>query len=306
LNAFCEVFNVISENQTGFRKGHSTLDHVFVLKSLFDMLKYQKKKLYCAFIDYEKAFDRIWRDGMWYKLTKYGISGKILEVVKNMYKGIKSCVLGNNGERSDFFESHIGLRQGENLSPILFALYINDLEQFLVQEGNVGVRVISPGIENYLKLFVLMYADDTVLLSESAVGLQKGLASLEVYCNRWNLKVNIQKTKIVVFGSRQGQANYIFTYNGIKLEIVQCYKYLGVLFNGNGNFAKSKELQKSQAERAMFCLLNRCRKLDLSIDVQLDLFDRIVAPILLYGSEIWGYEMYIHWKLYILNFVNMY
>ena len=99
-----------------------SIDHVFALKSLFDIFNYQKKKLFCAFVDYEKAFDKIWRDGLWYKLVMHGIKGKVLDVIKNMYKSIKSCVLDSRKVQSQHFESHIGLRQGENLSPILFAL----------------------------------------------------------------------------------------------------------------------------------------------------------------------------------------
>ena len=79
-------------------------------------------------------------------------------------------------------------------------------------------------------------------------------------------------------------------YNNSALETVQGFKYLGIFFSENGNFSHCKELQKQQAERAMFCLLNKCKKLDLPIDVQIDLFDKIVVPILLYGCEIWRYE----------------
>ena len=86
--------------------------------------------LYVAFIDYAKAFDTIWRDGLWYKLVKEGIGGKFLNILKSMYEKSKSCVF-INGERSQFFSSFAGVRQGEILSPLLFAFYINDLEEFL-------------------------------------------------------------------------------------------------------------------------------------------------------------------------------
>ena len=63
---------------------------------------------------------------MWYKLIKHGINGKVLAVIKNMYEQARSCVRAN-GENSEFFNSYKGVRQGENLSPILFSLYLNDL-----------------------------------------------------------------------------------------------------------------------------------------------------------------------------------
>ena len=84
--------------------------------------------------------------------------------------------------------------------------------------------------------------------------------------------------------------DYFFTYDGDILEIVDSYRYLGILFSANGNFHKRKVNLKEQAERAMFALLNKCNTLDSPIDVQLDLFDKTILPIMIYGCEVWGYE----------------
>ena len=87
-----------------------------------------------------------------------------------MYKGIKSCVTVT-GLTSDMFPCTVGVRQGENLSPFLFALYLNDLEEFLSTYDVEGLTSLSYQLENkcnlYLRLFVLLYADDSILLSES-------------------------------------------------------------------------------------------------------------------------------------------
>ena len=103
--------------------------------------------LYVAFIDYAKAFDTIWRDGLWYKLVKEGIGGKFLIIIKNMYQKSKSCV-PVNGEKSQFFSSFAGVRQGEILSPLLFAFYINDLENFLLNKKNKPTQKF---IQNFRK-----------------------------------------------------------------------------------------------------------------------------------------------------------
>ena len=87
-----------------------------------------------------------------------GINGKCFQYIQNMYKGIKS-MLKINGMSSEFFNCNIGVRQGENLSPFLFSLYINDLEEFLLNKNVVGIHSISNAIENellvYFKLLVL-------------------------------------------------------------------------------------------------------------------------------------------------------
>ena len=85
------------------------------------------------------------------KLVSQGIkhASKLLSAIKNIYSNIKSCIIVN-GRRSPYFSSMMGVRQGENLSPLLFSLYVNDLEQFLSNKGNTGISV-EDGIEQYLK-----------------------------------------------------------------------------------------------------------------------------------------------------------
>ena len=121
LKVFCDDHDIINENQAGFRAGYSTIDHVFSLKVLIDLFFSGKQKLFCAFVDYAKAFDTIWRDGLWYKLNKCGIckASKLYRIIFNMYQGIKSCIFSGN-MKSEYFVSYAGVRQGENLSPMLF------------------------------------------------------------------------------------------------------------------------------------------------------------------------------------------
>ena len=108
----------------------------------------------------------MWRVGLWSKLLANNIKGKFFRIVYNMYQGIKSCV-SFNGDQSEFFQSFRGVRQGENLSPVLFALFLNDLESFLSSHNCSGIDIefASDDVYCYLKLFVLLYADDTVILT---------------------------------------------------------------------------------------------------------------------------------------------
>ncbi len=177
-----------------------------MLHNLIDIYLSKKKKLYCAFVDYKKAFDLINRSALWSKMISNGINGKVIKVVYNMYYNAKSCVK-LNGQTSDLFNCNIGVRQGENLSPLLFAIYLNDLELFLSKHYK-GLEDIKNDINNYLsdddveiflRLYILLYADDTILLAENPEDLQKGLNALNNYCTNWDLSVNASKTKIVIF-----------------------------------------------------------------------------------------------------------
>ena len=98
--------------------------------------------------------------------------------------------------RQIFFRCNVWVRQGENLSPFLFSIYIPDLEEFLLDNNVVGLQSITSTIENellniYFKLLVLFYADDTVIVAESADELQHALSEFQTYCSYWKLRVNV-------------------------------------------------------------------------------------------------------------------
>ena len=121
-----------------------------------------------------KAFDTVWRDGLWYKLLMCNIKGKMYNVILNPYNNIKSRILYNDSV-SNFFPCLNGVSQGEHLYSFLFALYLIDLDTFLTSKNAQGVKSISEDFENDLqidvKLFTILYADDTVLLGESVTQL---------------------------------------------------------------------------------------------------------------------------------------
>lgn len=116
LNKFADEVELISGAQAGFRSGFSTVDNIFVLHSLIAMYFSFGKKLFCSFVDFKSAFDTVWRLGLWQKLQKSNIQGKIFKVIYNMYQNIKTCI--RKGEEcSVFFNSEVGVKQGENMSP---------------------------------------------------------------------------------------------------------------------------------------------------------------------------------------------
>ena len=303
LNTFSEKINLILDNQAGFRKNYSPLDHIFSLYTLIETSKYMRKKLYCTFIDFEKAFDRVWRLGLYNKILFSHIDGKCFNVIVSMYNGIKSNIV-LNGKCSDYFSCNIGVRQGENLSPFLFSIFLNDLETFLTSHNAQGLHTMCNKVEQdfgiYLRLFVLLYADDTILLSESPEDMQQQLNIFNDYCKLWNLKVNVNKTKIVIFGRGRQLPNTHFYFNDTHVEVVDEFKYLGVVFSKNNSFKENIKQLYDKAVRAMYGVLSKCRKHNLSIDCKLDLFDKIVKPIVLYGCEIWGFSnCYLIEKLHL-------
>ena len=243
----------------------------------------EKGRLYCAFIDFKKAFDSVYLNGLWFKLYKLGINGKLLAIIRDMYNNVKTCVRNCNS-LSDFFECAVGLKQGEVISPLLFSLFIEDLELFLQGDLSSGLCLDD------ITFILMLFADDMVILGKDANDLQKSLDLLDVYCSRWGLQVNTDKTKIVVFRKRGGlRDNEAWTYKGSRLEVVNEFNYLGTVFKYTGSFAVNQETLVGKGLKALNCLLYNTKKYSLSPKVMCQLFDAFVGSVLNYSCEIWGF-----------------
>ena len=143
-----------------------------------------------------------------------------------MYRITKSYIRCN-GLNSTTFTYSKGIKQGCVLSCLLFALYLNDLEDVIRRESSKGIDVEDEELSVLLKLFTLLYADDTVIFSNTERGLQQSLNIFEKYCNTWKLKINTEKSEILVFGRDRKKVS--FKIGGNNIERVKSFKYLGWL-----------------------------------------------------------------------------
>ena len=112
---------ISTDAQFGFKSGHSTIDAIFILQNLIKKRLKNKKRLYCAYIVLQRAFDSVYRNALWYKLIKYGVYGKLLKLLRSMYFAVKSCVRRLN-TLSDFFSfGHWSFSKGDNFTnPVFF------------------------------------------------------------------------------------------------------------------------------------------------------------------------------------------
>lgn len=283
LNKWAESYQIYVEAQAGFREQMGTMDNIFVLHGLINHLLNENKKVIVCFVDFTKAFDYVVRENVWLKLIKYGVRGKFLNVLRSMYSNVKSRIKTQN-MLSESFICTLGVRQGDCLSPFLFSLYLNDLEETFMLQGFAGIEI------EMFKLFILLYADDIVIFSENLNELNKGLSILKNYCEKWKLVVSVQKTKIMIFqkGGRINR-NVKFMYGDTEIEIVRKFTYLGIVFTTGGSFCETFEALSGQALKAIYKLKTYLQKLtDLPVKHVLDLFDKLILPILNYGCEVWG------------------
>ena len=184
------------------------------------------------------------------------------------------------------FECIIGTRQGCMISPLLFILYVNILIPMCNTSGCSGIYLD----ELFPSVHALLYADDIGIVNDTVGRLQKQLNVLQLFCGQYGLQVNKTKTNIMVFRNggtlRQNEKWY---FEGTRLETVPYYKYLGINFSSRLSWTPALQTLCSQAQRGIMkirTVFTSCG--DMPIDIGLDLFDKLVLPILLYGCQIWG------------------
>ena len=218
------------------------------------------------------------------RLVRCGVTGKLLNIIKSMYSKLQCCVKFD-GHFSNFFTSNIGVIQRNSLSPLLYSFYVNDMEIELINSGCQTYELKS------LNLFLLMYADDTVLFSENVDELQKMINSVNMYSNEYGLYINLLKTKIVIFRNRgHVKAEEKWFLNGNKIDVCNVLMYLGILFYYTDNFVHSQKMLSNQGSKAVFSLCSNINEDCFNCETLLSLFDTYVSNILNYRCEVWGYH----------------
>ena len=137
-----------------------------------------------------------------------------------------------------------------------------------------------------------MYADDVANCAETRVRLQRQINLIGEFCNIKEMKVNLNKTEIIVFRNGGPLRNYErWNLEGTPIRTTSEYKYMGLIFTPKLSWSKAKRKLAAQARKAVFCIRNYQRKFGyFKHEEYFRLFDSMVSPILCFGSEVWGYE----------------
>jgi hypothetical protein len=163
-----EYNGILGEAQGAFRRDRRMEDNIFTLQGICALRKSKKGKTLLAFLDLSKAFDRVWREGLFDLLWQNGIHGKCWKLLRSLYSNVSNTILFGDFE-SEWFDQIFGLKQCV-LCPTLFSVLMNDLVSML-SEQNLGVNLASDIIN------CLLFADDIVLMGKSEQELQTLLNS---------------------------------------------------------------------------------------------------------------------------------
>jgi hypothetical protein len=199
---YCSVLNnrliewldereVIKDEQNGFIKGRSTIDHISTLTSIIETRKKCKLSTFVSFIDFKKAYDTIVRYLLFNKLDNLGLSSKFMLALKAIYSNIECCVR-LDGHTTDWFSVNAGLKQGCVLSTVMFNIFINNLIDD-IKSLNIGIDIDGE------KIAISLYADHVVLMAENTEDMQQLINVLDIWCNNNCFKVNLSKSKVMHF-----------------------------------------------------------------------------------------------------------
>ena len=186
----CELLDV----HAGFRKGRGTRDQIankhWIIKKVRDF----QKNIYFCFTCYGKAFDYVDHNKLWKILQEMGIPDHLTCLLRNLY-AVQEATVRTGHETTDWFQIGKGVRQGCILSPCLFNLY----EEYIMRnagldEAQAGIKISRRNINH------LRHADDTTLMAESEEELKSLLLKVKEKSGKFDIKLNIHKTKIMASG----------------------------------------------------------------------------------------------------------
>ncbi|XP_068994227.1 trichohyalin-like [Neodiprion pinetum] len=221
-----EEKGLIPQNQTGFRKGMSTIDNIYVLIYLINrQVGKDKGKMVAFFVDLKAAFDSVNRKVLWETMERRGVREGLRVRIEEIYKETKSRVR-SGGKLGEAFWTARGVRQGYPLSPHVSNLLLADLEEEMGRGRRVGGVELAGG-----RVCTLAYEDDIVLLAESEEEMEVMIRKLERYMDRKRLTVNVGKSKIMRFRKGGGRRKNIdWRWKGKRIEEVKEFSYLGLVW----------------------------------------------------------------------------
>jgi len=213
---------IIAEEQADFRCKHSTTEQIFNLRILCEKLGQHQRNIYHVFIDFKKAFDRVWHEALWDTTNKYNMGQKLIQSIKNLYSKVTSAVFVH-GRVGDWFHTTVGVRQGCPLSPTLFNIFLERIMVDALSEHSGTISIGGCPITN------LWFADDINGLAGSEEELARLVTSLDQTTSRYDMDISAEKTKLMT--NSVNPITTRITVAGKELETVQQFKYLAAIIN---------------------------------------------------------------------------
>ena len=288
----------ISENQTGFRRGRGTSDHLFTLNQIISNSTEFDTPTHICFIDLAKAYDTVNRAALWQVLRQAGLSEKLQRLLRELHTNSRASVRAY-GQTSEPFSINNGVRQGCVLAPALFNLFLGHVVNQALKNSNEGITIrytlngalrIEHRRPNELFDLVqlLLYADDMAIVCDSANGLTRLVTILDNVTQAWHLDISQKKTEILSVDRFNSQQQPSITLRNQQIQQVTSFKYLGRTFDASSSLDTEINCRLKKASSSFWRYKsNLYSRKEISVKTKVRIFSTTALPTLLFGSEGW-------------------
>ena len=269
---------MLRDQQAGFRTNRSCTDQIATLRIILEQSLEWNSPLYVNFVDYEKAFDSLDRQTLWRLLRHYGVPQKIVDIIRNSYEGM-TCRVVHGQQITDAFQVKTGVRQGCLLSPFLFLLAIDWVMKTSTHQRRNGIQWTL-----WDQLDDLDFADDLALLSHTQQQMQEKTSDVATTSACIGLSIHKGKSKVLKVNATSTTPIML---DEEALEEVESFVYLGSTVDIQGGTDADVRTRVGKARMAFQQLRNVWVSRHLSKKLKIRIFNTMVKPVLLYGSETW-------------------
>ncbi|VDI82655.1 Hypothetical predicted protein [Mytilus galloprovincialis] len=241
LRWYLEKNHIYSPYQSGFRQNRSTMEQIIRLDNDIQKSFLKKEYLVGVFIDFQKAFDMIWKFGLLNKMVKIGIKGNMLGWV-NSFLTNRTIQVKINNTLSDTLTIQNGTPQGSCISPTLFNIMVNDLPSCI---NNCSIS---------------QFADDSAIwLCGKNIGyiqrrIQKDLHNIKSWCDKWGFLISPSKTVAIVFSRKKKTEKLVLTLGNSLLQVVNEVKFLGIIIDSKLTWLKHIQYIEAKCSKVLNCM----------------------------------------------------
>jgi ribonuclease HI len=273
LNWFLEKNLLLNNNQSGFRHGRSTQDNIIRLQDQINKFLRNEGYTVGIFLDFEKAYDMLWKPGLLVKLKRLGIHGATLNYIK-AFLNERTFQVKIGNVLSDITRLETGIAQGSIIAPLLFLIMINDFPESL-------------NIEN------MLFADDSAVFKSGrnlkfiVEQMQKHLQQIQKWCDEWGFKLSATKSVAVVFSFRKVDTDItkLLTIGINSIRVEKSVKFLGMIFDQRLTWKPHIEYISNKCKnRLQLMQVISGTKWGADITSLLTIYKTLVRPIIDYGA----------------------
>ena len=277
---------IIAEEQAGFRPGRSTTEQIFSLRILCERYFQHQQDLFHVFVDFKKAFDRVWHAALWSTMKLYNINASLIKVIDSLYSKAISAVY-YNGSVGEWFRTTAGVRQGCLLSPTLFNIFLERIMTDALQNHEGSVSIGGRTITN------LRFADDIDALAGKEDELVKLINHLDTTSTKYGMQISAERTKLMTNNIK-----------GISLDVRiwpktrDCPELQIFRFSGDGWRIKTRILSRiAQTTGALTKLKTIWKDKNTALNSKIRLMRSLVISIFLYACETWTLTVELERKI---------